>query len=117
MLAATLLLLVCAGAGCAVHYTDKRGNRHIVGLANVTLPPSDSMNESYGYSVKSLGVMLHLSEELRGFTVGYSDSGFIVLQDGDGEILTINPDNPTDIEYLKLLITDLTQPLNDPKNL
>lgn len=75
--AARLAAIVIAGlvaASCAsVTYVDASGGRHVVGFANVTIPPSANAAAPSVVSVTTLGLAVHMASpgQSAAMTLGY----------------------------------------------
>lgn len=111
-------LALLAHAGCAIRYTDSSGNQRITGFVNMTLPPSVSDDESYGYRLSTIGLLVHLSEELKGLSLGYCTNEFIILKSRDGELIEFGESFVNGIYYRTIegsLTTGGDVPIDDTK--
>ena len=77
-LGAALLL-----GGCAVSYVDDDGSRHIIGFANIVIPPPDRALPTAGnvIDLTTIGLSLNDMPEGQSLTLGYSRAVTATLKD------------------------------------
>lgn len=68
VVAATLAL-----GGCAHSYVDAQGNRHVIGLVHVTLPPS-APTAAESIQSRAIGLLLTQAEIGTALSFGFSES-------------------------------------------
>lgn len=79
----TLRAVLVSGAlcGCAHSYIDTDGNRHVIGLVHLTLPPSDQAPRAADWMrTRSVGVALSRMDIGSSLEVGYSDNLLAVVR-------------------------------------
>ena len=60
-------------SACAYSYVDSDGTRHIIGLVNMQIKPTENSKTFAGdvFDITSVGVAYHSASESTSFTVGY----------------------------------------------
>lgn len=80
-----LLVLGCAllSSGCAVSYVADDGSRHIIGFAQIVIPPADSAMPTAGnvIDLTTIGLSLNDMPEGQSLTLGYSHAVTATLKD------------------------------------
>lgn len=67
--------------GCAHTYTDAGGNRHIVGLVNLTLPAESSERKAADWiRMRTVGLALSRTDIGSALELGYSDNTLAVVR-------------------------------------
>lgn len=82
---ARLLACVLVGflSACAYSYVDSDGTRHIIGLVNMRIEPTENSKTFAGevFDVTSVGVAYHSAADSTSFTIGYSRNVTAALRD------------------------------------
>lgn len=75
--AAPFLLTVLLG-GCAFSYTDEAGNRHVIGMMHMTLPPPDTLSQgSTAVRMTSVGLSFTQWDVGTAMALGYNETTLI----------------------------------------
>jgi hypothetical protein len=90
----TVIVAALPCQGCAVDYTDADGNRHVIGLADVTIHPSHDQGTFAGdvVDVTSAGISIGRTPQGGFVTIGYSREVTAALRDN---VLVLG--NPTSL--------------------
>ena len=90
------LLASCAG-GCAISYDDRAGNRHILGLVDVTIPPPAASQTLAGtvVSVTTFGALASRNAQGGTLALGYASETTAAIKDN---ALVLG--NPLDVEKI-----------------
>jgi len=69
--------------GCAVSYVDDDGSRHIIGFANIVIPPADSAMPTAGnvIDLTTVGLSFNDMPDGQSLTLGYSRAVTATLKD------------------------------------
>ena len=99
------LALICALllSGCAVSYVDDDGSRHIIGFANIVIPPADRAMPTAGnvIDLTTVGLSFNDMPDGQSLTLGYSRAVTATLKDNSlvlGNPLVIEEQNHALIE-------------------
>ena len=70
-------------AGCAVSYVDDDGTRHVIGFANIVIPPPDRAMPTAGnvIDLTTVGLSLNDMPDGQSLTLGYSRAVTATLKD------------------------------------
>lgn len=70
-----IALLSTALCGCAHSYTDANGNRHVIGLVNLSMPPASKEPASADWlRLRAFGIAFSHNEFSSSLNIGYSDN-------------------------------------------
>lgn len=79
-------------SGCAYTYVDTKGNRNIVGLVKIKIPPNNKDAEIGGDSVEitSVGLSFYSTQIQKAFVIGYGRESIATLRNNalliDGDL-------------------------------
>lgn len=87
-----LILATCVLSGCAHSYADADGNRHIIGLVNLTISPATSEPAAADWvRMRNVGIAISRSEFASSLDIGYSDNMTAVIRNHSCAYIGILP--------------------------
>jgi hypothetical protein len=84
-------LLASLLSGCAHSYVDQHGNRHIVGLVSVTLPPVPDNGTADWVRLRTVGLAINRGSFISSLDLGYSDSTLAVIRNNSCAFINREP--------------------------
>ena len=68
------LAVAVAASGCALHYTDRQGVRHVIGLVDLRLQPQPggAPGTSGSVDIRTVGLTVYSTGLISGLTLGYN---------------------------------------------
>lgn len=77
--------------GCAHTYEDEHGNRHIVGLVSLTLPPTPNSGAADWMRLRAVGISISRGNFVSSLDLGYSDNTLAVIRDNSCAFIDREP--------------------------
>jgi hypothetical protein len=93
-----LLALALACTACAHTYIDATGNRHIVGLVNLTLPADSTAAAGDWVRMRTIGLSISRTDIASSIDLGYSDNTLAIIRDNSCAFIGQLPDGTIPLE-------------------